>query len=332
MEYFTYESEFRLLCCRICQTMVTQKQVKLHLRSAPHSLNIQEIRLAQEWASKHDVFEGQVEAHVNLPPRPDDAPPIAALGPPGTGGIRCEFIPERSTSSRSNCPYVGTELRRIREHLRVKHEWDMELKGGRRSAAITDEERSNSPWRTGVCYQRLFSSGPGSELFEVARGLNLEQSRAQDDESQAALQRAIDAFQSKGKDIRSREAERIDEENDFTAPNPWLRRLGSAVHLKDFSGKKDFLRGLIAMEYEVDPGDPDKSDDAQLRFTHIAFDRLVNHAKAVITPDVISWNALFEVNRKELTKERTKPFHFRFKPETQRRYALVVKQLLAYIV
>ncbi|SPJ82463.1 uncharacterized protein FTOL_09868 [Fusarium torulosum] len=105
---------------------------------------------------------------------------------------------------------------------------------------------------------------------------------------------------SKGKDIRSREAERIDEENDFTAPNPWLRRLGSAVHLKDFSGKKDFLRGLIVMEYEVDPDDPDKSDDAQLRFIHIAFDRLVNHAKAVITPDILSWNALFEVNRKEL--------------------------------
>ncbi|WKT53675.1 hypothetical protein QSH57_004259 [Fusarium oxysporum f. sp. vasinfectum] len=270
MEYFTYESELRLLCCRICQTMVTRKQVKLHLRSAPHSLNSQEISLAQEWASKHDIFEGQLEAHANLPPRPDDALPIAALGLPGTGGIRCEFIPERSTSSRPNCPYVGTELRRIREHLRVKHDWDMELKGGRRSAAMTDEERSNM--------------------------------------------------------------ECIDEENDFTALNPWLRRLGSAVHLKDFSGKKDFLRGLIAMEYEVDPDDPDKSDDAQLRFTHIAFDRLVNHAKAVITPDVVSWNALFEVNRKELTKERTKPFHFRFKPEAQRRYALVVKQLLAYIV
>ncbi|EXM14899.1 Protein of unknown function DUF3505 [Fusarium oxysporum f. sp. vasinfectum] len=217
MEYFTYESELRLLCCRICQTMVTRKQVKLHLRSAPHSLNSQEISLAQE---------------------PDDATPIAALGPPGTGGIRCKFIPERSTSSQSNCPYVGTELRRIREYLRVKHDWDMELEGGRRSAATTDEERSNSAWRTGVCYQRLFSSGPGSELFEVARGLNLEQSRAQDNASQAALQRAIDAFQSKGKDVRSREAERIDAENDFTAPNPWLRRLDSAVHLKDFSGKR----------------------------------------------------------------------------------------------
>jgi hypothetical protein len=61
------------------------------------------------------------------------------------------------------------------------------------------------------------------------------------------------------------------------------------------------------MEYEVDPNEPDKSDDVQLRFVHIAFDRLINHAKAVITRNVISWNALFEVNRKELLKERTKP-------------------------
>ncbi|KAH7247621.1 uncharacterized protein BKA55DRAFT_739568 [Fusarium redolens] len=116
----------------------------------------------------------------------------------------------------------------------------------------------------------------------------------QDNESQARLQQAIHAFQSKGKDIRRREAGRIDIEDDFTAPNP---------------GKKDFLRDLIAMEYEVDPNDPDKSDDAQLRFVHIAFDRLINHAKAVLTPNVISWNALFE-----------------------RRYTLVVKQLFAYIV
>ncbi|KAK1613477.1 hypothetical protein BDP81DRAFT_515299, partial [Colletotrichum phormii] len=66
----------------------------------------------------------------------------------------------------------------------------------------------------------------------------------------------------KGDDIRSREAERIDKEDDVNAPNPWLRRLGSALHLKAFSRRKDFLRDLIAMEYDVDPDDPDKSDDA----------------------------------------------------------------------
>ena len=224
---------------------------------------------------------------------------------------------------------MGTSLKRIRQHLKDEHEWDLELKAGRRSAAMAEQERSNNPWRSGVLYQRFFLTGSRSEYFEVARGLNLDGLRSEDHGSQVRLQQAIDAFRRKGNDVRSQEAGRIDAENDFTAPNPWLRRLGSALHLKDFSWKKDFLRNLISMEYEVDPNDPDESDDAQLRFIHIAFDRMVNHAKAVITPDTVSCDALFEVNRKELIKERSKPFHFRFKAETQRRYTLVVKQLLA---
>lgn len=283
---------------------------------------------------KYEVFQNQQEAYENLPPRPDHAPPIAGLGPPSTGGIRCEFVTERSTSP-PNCRYVGTELRRIREHLKIEHQWDLDLKGGRRFAATAEEERSNGPWRTGVYYQRLFLRGLGSKLFEVARRLDLDQSTSPDHSSQARLQTAINAFQRKGNSIRSQEAGRIDPEDDTIAPNPWLRRLGSALHLKEFSGKKEFLRDLISMEYEVDPNDPNdpnESDDALLWFIHIAFDRMVNHAKAVITPENVSWNALFEVNRTELTKERSKPFHFRFKPETQRRYKLVVQQLLAYII
>ncbi|KAK1633201.1 hypothetical protein BDP81DRAFT_452314 [Colletotrichum phormii] len=321
MDYFVYEPELRLLCCRTCQTAVTRKQIKVHLRNSPHTLSGQEIREIEAWALGHVIFRNQQEVHDGLPSRPDDAPAIAALGPPGIGGFRCEFVVEDSR-----------DRRRIREYLRVKHGWDLGLKGGRRSTTTAEEERSISPWRTGVHHQRLFTSGLGSELFEVARGLRLEQARVQEDEPHVRLQRAIEAFQNKGDDIRSREAERIDEEDDVNAPNPWLRRLGSALHLKAFSGRKDFLRDLIAMEYDVDPDDPDKSDDAQLRFVHMAFDRLVDHAKAVITPSVVTWNALFEVNRTELSKERTKPFHFRFKPETQRRYGLVVKQLLAYFV
>jgi hypothetical protein len=77
--------------------MVTQKQIKLCLRSEPHHLTIEVIRDAQEWASKHKTFESQQEVHDNLPPRSDNAPPITALGPPCTGGIQCEFVPEHST-------------------------------------------------------------------------------------------------------------------------------------------------------------------------------------------------------------------------------------------
>jgi hypothetical protein len=74
--------------------------------------------------------------------------------------------------------------------------------------------------------------------------------------------------------------------------------------LNEFGGRKDLLRVLIGPEYEVDPKNPDESDDGQLRFIHIAFDRMVNHAKAVITTDIIFLYALFEVNRKELDKDR----------------------------
>ncbi|SPJ74764.1 uncharacterized protein FTOL_04495 [Fusarium torulosum] len=301
---FVHLVELNLVICVDCKTAVLARQVKTHLIDPLHRQHFT-LRERRDISNQILVIPNIIKDADDLQnwkfPFPD-IEPIPYLEPP------------------------------LQEHLGVKHHWSLDLKGGRRSAAVAEEERSNSPWRTGVYYQRLFLRGLGSELFEVARGLNLEQSRVQDRESQVRLQQAIDAFQSKGKDIRSREAERIDAENDVTVPNPWLRRLGSALHLKDFSGKKDFLRDLIAMEYETDPDDPVRSDDAQLRFVHIAFDRLINHAKAVITPNVISWNALFEVNRKELVKERTKPFHFRFKPETQRRYALVVKQLLAYIV
>ncbi|SCO88939.1 uncharacterized protein FRV6_13067 [Fusarium oxysporum] len=63
-------------------------------------------------------------------------------------------------------------------------------------------------------------------------------------------------------DIRSQEAGRILPGNDLTAPEPWLRRLGPALRLKDVGGKKDFLRDFITMDYEVDLNDPEESDDA----------------------------------------------------------------------
>jgi hypothetical protein len=115
---------------------------------------------------------------------------------------------------------------------------------------------------------------------------------------------ALSACQLHDREIRSREAGRIHARNSFPTTVPWLRRLGSDLHLKDIGRKKDFLRDLIGLEYEVDPNNPDESDDGQLGFIHITFDRMVNYAKAVITLDIITWNALFEVNRKELDKDR----------------------------
>ncbi|KAK1613483.1 hypothetical protein BDP81DRAFT_277737, partial [Colletotrichum phormii] len=63
------------------------------------------------------------EVYDGLLSRPDDAPAIVTLGP------LCEFVVEDSTLP-PDCRYVGRDRRRIREHLRVKHGWDLGLKGG----------------------------------------------------------------------------------------------------------------------------------------------------------------------------------------------------------
>lgn len=334
MEYFVYERDYRLLGCRSCRIMVTKDQVKTHLKGAPHNLDITNRNRAWEWAHRLDVIQGQQEIRDSLPLIPDTAPPIAVLGPPNQDGFRCTL--------QLSCRFVGPDRRRTRQHWKREHGRVSDLKGGRRSDATAEQERSDEPWRAGVYYQRLFRAGARSEYFEVAKGLNLNMERTNGHTAEARVQKTINIFQAKGNGIRRQEAERIDEEDDVRAPNSWLRRLGSALHLRNFSGKKDFLQDLISMDYQVEPDEADSdvrrmddaglSDDAQLRMIHMAFDRMVLHAKGNIRPDVLSWNALFEVNRKELHKERSKPFHFRFKAETQRRYALVVKQLLAYVV
>lgn len=116
MEYFLYDPEFRLLCCRTCQIMVTQKQVKLHLRTAPHNLSIEEIKYAQKWASNHNIFQNQQEAYDNLPPRPDGAAlmgsllPLSALAvrpPPFLSSLHSYFSISSSSPSRQFEIYSG---------------------------------------------------------------------------------------------------------------------------------------------------------------------------------------------------------------------------------
>ncbi|KAL6401245.1 hypothetical protein AUP68_08437 [Ilyonectria robusta] len=203
------------------------------------------------------------------------------------------------------------EIPRIREHLRDTHKWNQKLKGGRRSAAQAEEEQASAPWRSGVLYQQLFAKGPRSEYFEVARGQDLDSLGAEEQRVEENIQEVLEAFQSKAKHIRKQEAEHIEEQGDFASPNAWLRRLGATIHLKEFSGKKEFLRGLISLKYTIDPEKGD--DDTELQHIHFAVKRVIRRAIAATKPNVVSWNVLFEANRKELDKERTTPFYFRFK-------------------
>ncbi|KAJ4138000.1 hypothetical protein NW754_001360 [Fusarium falciforme] len=183
-----------------------------------------------------------------------------------------------------------------------------------------------------VLYQQLFAKGPRSELFEVARGQSLATLEAERSKAETDIQQATQVFQAKAKEVRKKEIEAIEEQGDLAAPNSWLRRLRAATHLKDFSDKKQFLRDLLSLKHTLKPNEPEAEDNTELQHIHAAVRRLIRKAAATTRPNVISWNILFEVNRKELHKERSTPFHFRFKRQTQKKYIAVCLQFFAYVV
>ncbi|KAL6407515.1 hypothetical protein AUP68_08533 [Ilyonectria robusta] len=278
MEYFSHLQELRVLSCRTCKTIVIGCRIEPHLRALPHKLGKAEIKKAQEWAAKLDIIREQ-DGILEIPVLPDTDAPIEALGKPKPGGFRCAATP--------NCRFVGSNLKRIREHLRDTHEWNQKLKGGRRSAAQAEEEQASAPWRSGVLYQQLFAKGPRSEYFEVARGQDLDSLGAEEQRVEENIQEALEAFQSKAKHIRKQEAKHIEEQGNFTSPNTWLRRLGATIHLKEFSGKKEFLRGLISLKYTIDPEKGD--DDTELQHIHFAVKHVIRRAIAATKPNLFAY-------------------------------------------
>ncbi|RYC77865.1 hypothetical protein BFJ63_vAg19261 [Fusarium oxysporum f. sp. narcissi] len=301
--------------------MVTRRRIQAHLRGKPHGLVKKEIDKVKLWAEALDLVESDEEI-LALPPIPDTSQPIEALGKPKSGGFRCTFT--------TDCRTVSANSRRRNEHLWKVHGVELDPKPGPRKAGAAEADADLTYWRGGVFYQQLFAKGPRSEYFEVARGHDLESLDAEQVRTEAAIQQATQAFQAKSKEARKKEMNVIEEMGDLAAPNSWLRRLGSTAHLKDFSDKKQFLKGLISLKYDLKVDDP--KDDSELRHIHAAVRRLIRKASGVARPGAVSWNVLFEVNRKQLHKERSTPFHFRFKRQTRKKYIAVCLQFFAYAV
>lgn len=94
--------------------------------------------------------------HWKFPP--PDAEPILYIEPPLHGEL-----------GFNSCPYIGRDLRRIRDHYRVKHR-DI-LEGGD-SVDLRRLELQSHLWRANVTYQRLFKRGQKSSWFGIGRAKN----------------------------------------------------------------------------------------------------------------------------------------------------------------
>lgn len=323
MDQFLHEPELRVLICRKCRVGVIGCRLRVHLRASTHMLKLDKIKPAEAWASGLDIV-WKVEDIYSIPNPDEFGPAIASLGPVYTEGFRCELEP--------GCTFVGSAPRRLREHFRKAHSWEPDIKAGRPSNHSTTET-AGMPWRTGVRYQRLFTKGPRSEYFEVERGHQTIRDETIDAEEQGRdMQDALLAFRNKTNKVRQQEVELIEEQYDVGPPNSWLRRLGAAPHLRDFSNKKDFLLSLISLSISIEEGPSMHEDDQALRHIHASIRRIVRRGKDVARAEVVSWNALFEVNRTDLHKERSRPFHFLYMKETRKAYTKVCMQLFSYLV
>ncbi|KAH6949060.1 hypothetical protein DER45DRAFT_624277 [Fusarium avenaceum] len=122
----------------------------------------------------------------------------------------------------------------------------------------------------------------------------------------------------------------MEQPDQFTQPSPWLERLGCVTHLLAFADKKDFLRGLISLDLDLSPESFEESDSFIYLMVFIALDQLVWEAQGLIYRQEVPLNARFEVARYDLNTASRKPFNFRHKQETKRRYASILKQLIIY--
>ena len=341
MEFFKYEEGLQILTCRECKTGVIGSRILSHLQGEPHNLQLCDIRSAQEWASKLKI--AHTTQDIDAIPVPSEyGPGIDGLGDAITGGFRCELEP--------NCAFVGANPRRMFEHFRKDHGWEPKTKTGRHRKGYA--AHTSMPWRAGVSYQRLFASGERSNYFEVKREHKQGDSTTTNntEEHGIKIDEAVCAFRSKTAGVRQQEVDKIGDQADFGLPNTWLRRLGAARHLKEFSNKKDFLIRLIstdcgsvsatpepkAHDAHVDSSEDSEDDafcdDDHLVHVYASIRRIVRQGRAVARSEVVSWNALFEVNKVDRNKERSRPFHFRHVKDTRKRYVQVCMQLFSYIV
>ncbi|KAI7771118.1 hypothetical protein LZL87_013445 [Fusarium oxysporum] len=154
---FVHLVELNLVICLDCKTAVLARQVKTHLVDPLHR---QHFTLKERQDISNQILEipniiKDADDLQNWKFPSPDAEPIPYLEPPLHGGLGC-----------NSCPYIGRDLRRIREHYRRDHSDVLEANN---SVDLSKLGQQSHLWRNNVTYQRMFKSGQRSSWFEVAR-------------------------------------------------------------------------------------------------------------------------------------------------------------------
>ena len=312
MDHLIHLPEFQLIVCKKCQYAVLPSHIDTHFATKPHKLGSKERqRIARAVAEINRLIENEEalqQSEFTFPPT--TSPPIAALGKPEENGLQCTV-----------CQYICCNIKGMQNHQWEEHEWKSQQKRGRPKKSNEDKQ---VPWRTGVHCQRFFSWGHKSGYFEVRKAEPTPRPSTCD---QPDIASRIDQFEAAKRELEAalRKAELeerrvIKEAEESREPNPWLRRVRWAAHLV----------GLDKMELREWVETP-REEEPKLEILCKAFDWMIQEAQNITVQEVVGLEALFTVNRKEVTSESQMPFDSWMGINTVRKYTHVWRQVLCYI-
>jgi len=227
-----------------------------------------------------------------------------------------ELRPAKDALQCIQCKYICCHKVRMQKHCKEVHQWKNDQKKGRPSYKKR-QSKPNHPWISGVYCQQFFTQGHKSQLFEVMKGRTV-QEREPEPDMWAKVQKIT---AERLEHIEKKAKETIQEADENSEPNPWLKRVGWVRHLKDKN--PDRLRAAI------EP--PDASEEPELQAIIDSFGRVVSTAQCIAVPETVGINTLFEVNRKIATQKPAMPFNSSMGEDTLKKYRGFWEQLLCYI-
>jgi hypothetical protein len=287
MDRFIHLPEFRITICKECRYAVLPSHINTHFTGGPHRLEKNERRRIVEEVAKVSGLIADEEALSQsgfLFPAATSKP-IEGLAAPKRGMLQCGL-----GGGRGVYRYICATGRQMKAHRSREHRWTSLGRIGRPPKHAQDPAHS-TPWRTDVSCQRFFIQGPKSNYFEVQAPNTQVPSRAQVRSRISQFYAARQEIEAAMRAAEEEERQKIKEFEESREPNPWLRRVGWAVHLAGLD--RDVVREW------VEPID----DEPELEVLCKAFDWMIQDAQYTTVQEVVGQAALFEVNKKEADKE-----------------------------
>lgn len=366
MEPFSILEPYGVLLCTGCRSACLPREVITHLRSKHRHLPVGRRAAIVRAVAQHTrglcQSQADLAARFRLPIQP--VPAIADLDGPFRDGLKCKA-----------CPYVARQVVSIKEHCRTVHGWANPRRAGGDTRASARPSYGPLPWDAGIWCQRFFRSRAASGWFQVLP-LPLPAAGSAAVPTATAPAAAVPVppepetqFLGVVRQVSlslRQQAATVEDREGKLEPNPWLRRVGWAVHLAGQDiGQIRRTVSLAVTEGWPLPQQQEEGDHRQqqgagssrgrrgraavpasaasavsatlppavlvLQLAWESVSRTILAAQALCASDSVGSAVLFEVNRKAVNVKPPKPFDARLETRTTERYTNLWKRVAAYL-